>query len=106
VEDKFLNNLSTRVTFGERLSADCNVDLVTPSPTGEFELVVHNTGKTVIVPKFEHDGVIYIPPKLHPGVHSAIWFPAGITAVIVHLAGAAGSLCPHCHLMGFCWLGA
>jgi hypothetical protein len=78
VEDKFLNNLSTRVTFGERLSADYNIDLVAPTPTGEFELAVHNAGKTVIVPKFEHDGVIYIPPKLHSSVRSAIRFPAAI----------------------------
>jgi hypothetical protein len=78
VENEFLNILRTRVTFGERVSADCNIDLVAPTPTGELEIAVHNAGQTVIVPKFAHDGVIYIPPKLHPSVRSAIRFPAAI----------------------------
>lgn len=78
MEDQFLNNLRTRFTFGERVSADCNIDLVAPTPTDEFELVVHAAAKTIIVPKFEYDGVLHIPPNLHPSIRDAVRFPAGI----------------------------
>jgi len=78
VEDHFLNNLRTRVTYGERISDDCNIDLVAPTASGELEIAVHTADNAVIVPKFERDGMIHIPPTFHPSIRDAIRFPAGI----------------------------
>jgi hypothetical protein len=79
VENEFCSNLRSSTTYGEVLSDDRVIDLVDSAPEEKLEIIVHNGKQSLIVPKIEHDGVIYIPPHLHPTVRRAMRFPAGVS---------------------------
>jgi hypothetical protein len=75
VENDFFTNLDSCTAYGQVLSDGRVIDLVAPADAKTLEIIIWDRQQTIVVPKLEHEGMVYRPPKLHPSIRAALRFP-------------------------------
>lgn len=76
--NEFFENLRNITTYGQLLPDGRVIDLLATTADEKLEIVVWDAEQSLVVPRLEHNGILYVAPDLHPSVRRALIIPTCI----------------------------